>query len=36
MVLRCDPPAKALTTAASARNRAQSDAALPTIMDDVL
>jgi hypothetical protein len=36
MALCCDPPAKALTTAASARNRPQSDAALPKIMDDVL
>jgi hypothetical protein len=36
MMLCCDPPAKAPTVAAAARNRAQSDAALPKIMDDVL
>jgi hypothetical protein len=36
MVLCGDPPAKALTAAASARNQLQSDAALPKIMDDVL
>ena len=36
MMLCCDPPARAPTAAASARNRPQSDAALPKIMDDVL
>jgi hypothetical protein len=36
MMLCCDPPARALTAAASARNRPQSDAALPKIMGDVL
>jgi hypothetical protein len=34
MMLYCDPPARA-ATAASARNRLQSDAALPKIMDDI-
>lgn len=36
MVLCCDPPGWALTAAATARNRLQSDAALPKIIDDVL
>jgi hypothetical protein len=36
MMLCCDPPGRASTAAASARNRPQSDAALPKIMDDVL
>src|SRR5262249_4159627 len=36
MVLCCDPPAIAVTAAASAQNRPQSNAALPKIMDDVL
>jgi hypothetical protein len=36
MMLCCDAPVKALTAAASARNRPLSDAALPKIMDDVV
>jgi hypothetical protein len=36
MMLCCDPSAKALTAAASAGNRSQSDAALPETMGDVL
>jgi hypothetical protein len=36
MLLCCDPPAIALTDAASARNRPESDPALPKITDDVL
>jgi hypothetical protein len=36
MMLYWDPPARAATAAASARNRPQSDAALAKIMDDVL
>jgi hypothetical protein len=36
MMLCCDPPGKALTTAASAPSGQQSDVALPKIMDDVL
>jgi NMD protein affecting ribosome stability and mRNA decay len=36
MMLCCDPPAILLAAAASARNRPQSDAALPKVMGDVL
>jgi hypothetical protein len=36
MMLCCDPPARAPTAAVSARNRPQSDAAMPNIMGDVL
>jgi NMD protein affecting ribosome stability and mRNA decay len=36
MMMWCDPPARAPTATASARNRPQSDAASPKIMDDVL
>jgi hypothetical protein len=36
MMLCCDPPAITLTATASARNRPQSNAALPKILGDVL
>jgi hypothetical protein len=36
IMMWCDPPARALRAAESARDRPQSDAALPKIMEDVL